>query len=88
MFNNIIVDYYQKWEIKKKQKFITKPLKENYKKYCERIIEIVLKMRKLQKNCASNRKKKNMLDENRKRKKKIYIYIHIYIIITIKKNIC
>ena len=45
-FNNIIGDYSQKWEIKnQKQKIITTPIKKNYKKDCESITEIFLKMR-------------------------------------------
>ena len=51
-YNNIIKDYSKKnMENKKnqKQKNITRPIKKNYKKDPERIIEILINMRKLKK---------------------------------------
>ena len=48
------IDYSQKWEKKNKktkpnQKIFTKPIKNNYKKDCENIKEIFLKMKKKKK---------------------------------------
>ena len=65
MFNNKIEGRSPKWKTKKqKQKSITKPIKKNCKKDHENIIEIFLKMRKLEKNYANNRNE-NISDKNR-----------------------
>ena len=48
MFNNIIEDYFQKWKIgKQKQKPINKLIQKNYKKDCESVIKIFLKMKEI-----------------------------------------
>ena len=49
-FNNIIEDHSPKWKTKKqKQRSITKPIKKNFKKDCDSVTEIFLKMTEFKK---------------------------------------